>query len=53
LYNYINAENRWSQNPLSSYDLAFVEDDLSLDLMSFSVGYIYSIYNPQKIKRFR
>ena len=53
LLNYINPDNRWSNNPLSTYDLAFVEDDFSLDMLSFSLGYTYSIYNPQKLKQFR
>ena len=53
LLNYINPNNRWSNNPLSTYDLAFVEDDLSLDMLSFSFGYTYSIYNPQKLKEFK
>jgi hypothetical protein len=53
LLNYINSENRWSSNPLSTYDLAFVEDDFSLDMLSFAFGYTYSIYNPQKLKQFR
>ena len=53
LLNYINPDNRWSNNPLSTYDLAFVEDDFSLDMLSFSFGYTYSIYNPQKLKEFK
>ncbi|MDG1105826.1 MAG: outer membrane beta-barrel protein [Cyclobacteriaceae bacterium] len=53
LLNYINPNNRWSNNPLSTYDLAFVEDDFSLDILSFSFGYTYSIYNPQKLKEFK
>ena len=53
LLNYINPNNRWSNNPLSTYDLAFVEDDLSLDMLSFSFGYTHSIYNPQKLKEFK
>ncbi len=53
LLNYINPNNRWSNNPLSTYDLAFVEDDFSLDMLSFSFGYTYSIYNPQKLKEFK
>ena len=53
LLNYINPNNRWSNNSLSTYDLAFVEDDFSLDMLSFSFGYTYSIYNPQKLKEFK
>ena len=53
LLNYINPNNRWSNNPLSTYALAFVEDDFSLDMLSFSFGYTYSIYNPQKLKEFK
>lgn len=53
LLNYINPNNRWSNNPLSTYDLAFIEDDFSLDMLSFSFGYTYSIYNPQKLKEFK
>ena len=52
-YNYINEDNRWNGNQAIAYDLAFVEDDLSLDMLSFSIGYTYSIYSPKKLKEFR
>jgi hypothetical protein len=52
-FNYINEENRWNGNPAITSDLAFVEDDLSLDMLSFSIGYTYSVYSPKKLKEFR
>ncbi len=45
--NYINADNRYA-NQVVSFDLAHVEDNLTLNFVSFSVGYIHSIYNPKK-----
>lgn len=47
LLNYINAENRYS-NQTVAFDLGHVEDNLTLNFVSFSIGYIYSIYNPKK-----
>jgi hypothetical protein len=52
-FNYINEENRWNANQLFTYDLGFVEDDLALDMLSFSIGYTYSVYSPKKLKEFR
>lgn len=52
-FNYINEDNRWNGNQFLTYDLGFVEDDLSLDMLSFSIGYTYSIYSPKKLKEFR
>jgi hypothetical protein len=53
MVNYTNADNRWSGNQFVTYDLGFVEDDLALDAVSFSIGYTYSIYSPKKLKEFR
>lgn len=53
LFNYINEENRWSGVPLFTSDLGFVEDDVALDMLSFSIGYTYSVYSPKKLKEFR
>ncbi len=53
LVNYINSDNRWNGNQFLTYDLGFVEDDLALDLLSFSLGYTYSVYSPKKLKEFR
>ena len=52
-FNYINEDNRWSGNQFLIYDLGFVEDDLSLDMLSLSIGYTYSVYSPKKLKEFR
>lgn len=49
LNNYINARERHA-NTSSNFDLAFVEDDLSLNVMSISVGWAHSIYSPKKLK---
>ncbi len=37
----------------SIFDTAFVEDDLGIDVISFSVGWTHSIYNPKKLKEYR
>lgn len=47
LFNYINAENRYA-NQSVLFDLGHVEDNLTLNVLSVSVGYIRSIYNPKK-----
>ncbi len=47
LFNYINADNRYS-NQTIAFDLGHVEDNLTLNYVSFSIGYIYSIYNPKR-----
>ena len=52
-YNYINEDNRWNGNQAIVYDLAFVEDDVALDMLSFSIGFTYSVYSPKKLKEFR
>ena len=57
MFNYINPDNRWnggnSNNSVQTGDLAFVEDDLALDFVSFSIGYTHSIYSPKKLKEYR
>lgn len=57
MLNYINPENRWNggsgDNSLQAGDLAFVEDDLALDFITFSIGYTHSIYSPKKLKEYR
>lgn len=47
--NYINAENRYS-NRSSVFDLAIVEDNLSLNMMSITFGWTHSIYSPKKVQ---
>lgn len=47
LYN--NPENRWNNNQNSTFDLAYVLDDVKLHMFSFSVGYTQSIYSPKKL----
>lgn len=49
--NYINGEERMT-NQESTFDLAFQESDLSLNFISFSVGYTRSIYSPKKLKEY-
>ncbi len=47
LFNYIKAENRYA-NQSVNFDLGHVEDNLTLNLVTFTVGYTRSIYNPKK-----
>lgn len=47
--NYIKAENRYN-NQAVVFDLGHVEDNLTLDFVSFSVGWIQSIYSPKRLK---
>ncbi|REE02119.1 outer membrane beta-barrel protein [Marinoscillum furvescens] len=48
--NYINGENRY-QNDESTFDLAFVEPDLSLNFLSVTLGYTLSVYQPKKLTK--
>ncbi|MEQ8240414.1 MAG: outer membrane beta-barrel protein [Cyclobacteriaceae bacterium] len=47
--NLINGDNRLSAFP-EAFDLSYLEDDLALNFVSFSLGYTFSIYKPQKIE---
>jgi len=49
--NYVNGEERYT-NSESTFDLGYVESDLSLNFISFSVGYTHSIYSPKKLKEY-
>ncbi|MEM6829313.1 MAG: outer membrane beta-barrel protein [Bacteroidota bacterium] len=52
LFNYINTDNR-NANPVVISDIGHVEDDLTLNTISVTVGYTYSIYKPTKRKQYR
>ncbi|MEP0367637.1 MAG: porin family protein [Cyclobacteriaceae bacterium] len=52
LNNYIDSNNRMASNS-SNFDLAFVEDNLSLNNISITVGWAHSIYSPKKLKEFK
>ncbi|MEP0985296.1 outer membrane beta-barrel protein [Ekhidna sp.] len=52
LFNYINPDNRWANKDLN-FGIGHVEDDLTLNTLSFSVGYTKSIYFPRKRKQYR
>ncbi|MEQ9305068.1 MAG: outer membrane beta-barrel protein [Marinoscillum sp.] len=48
LQNYVDGNNRYT-NQEYVFDFAYVEPAIVLNLMSFSVGYTFSIYNPKKL----
>lgn len=48
LYNV--PEERYS-NPAINGDLLYVEDDLYLNFVSFNVGYIHSVFKPEKLTK--
>lgn len=52
LFNYINPDTRYLNKDLSE-DIAHVEDDLTLNTVSISVGFTKSFYNPRKRKEYR
>ncbi|WP_420318783.1 outer membrane beta-barrel protein [Ekhidna sp.] len=52
LLNYINPDNRWVNKDLN-FGIGHVEDDLTLNVLSFSVGYTRSLYIPRKRKQYR
>lgn len=47
--NYIRSENRYA-NQTVLFDIGHVEDNLTLDFVTFSIGWIQSIYNPKRLK---
>lgn len=46
--NYIKSENRYN-NQAIVFDVGHVEDNLTLDFVSFSIGWIQSIYSPKRL----
>lgn len=52
LFNYINPENRYA-NQKVNYDIGHVEDDLTINTISVSVGYTRSFYKPTKRKQYQ
>ena len=50
LFNYINPNNRWA-NQVVWNNIGHVEDDVLLNSLSFSIGYVYSIYSLKKHKK--
>lgn len=52
LLNYINPDNRWANEDLN-YGIGHVEDDLTINTISISVGYTRSLYIPRKRKQYR
>ena len=50
--NVVNPENRYA-NETTIFRLAQVDDNQSLDVISANIGYVISIYNPKKLKKFR
>ena len=52
LLNYINPDNRWASEDLN-YGVGHVEDDLTINTISISIGYTKSLYIPRKRKQYR
>lgn len=52
LFNYIDPANRYANKDLN-IDIGFVEDDLTINTVSFTVGYTRSFYKPSKRKEYR
>lgn len=52
LLNYVNSESRFT-NSSSTFGLSYVPDNLSLNFLSFSLGYTHSIYNPKKKRKLK
>lgn len=52
LFNYINPENRF-KNDFVNTNIGFVEDDLTINTVGFSIGYTRSLYKPRKRKQYR
>ena len=52
LTNVVNPENRYV-NQTTVFRLAHVDNNQSLNLVSANVGFVMSIYNPKKLKKYR
>lgn len=52
LFNHTNYENRYSNQSLYN-DIAFIEDDLTINTLAFSIGFTKSLYKPRKRKEYR
>ncbi|WP_425391335.1 outer membrane beta-barrel protein [Ekhidna sp.] len=52
LFNYINPDNRWANEDVN-FGIGHVEDDLTLNTISISLGYTKSLYIPRKRKQYR
>lgn len=52
LFNYINPENRWDNDDVR-FGIGHVEDDLTINTLTFSLGYTRSFYLPRKRKEYR
>lgn len=52
LFNHINPENRWL-NQNVGFEITHVEDDLTINTVSFSIGYVHSFYLPKIRKEYR
>lgn len=50
--NLVNPENRYT-NQTTVFRLAHVDNNQSIDLISVNFGYVMSIYNPKKLKKYR
>lgn len=51
--NYINADNRYVAQNSFTFDSAFAEDNVSLNLWSVALGFTYSVHKPVKLKEYR
>lgn len=52
LFNYIDPENRWDNDDVR-FGIGHVEDDLTINTITLSVGYTRSFYIPSKRKDYR
>ncbi|MBC6399834.1 MAG: outer membrane beta-barrel protein [Ekhidna sp.] len=52
LFNYINPDTRWDNDDLR-FGIGHVEDDLTINAFTFSLGFTKSLYVPRKRKEFR
>jgi hypothetical protein len=52
LFNYIDPDNRFA-NSVVVENIGLVEDDLTLNAVSISVGYTRSFYSPRKKKQYK
>lgn len=51
--NLVQQKNRYLGNQDLHFRLGYVDDNFSLDALQVSFGFIFSVYNPKKLKKYR
>lgn len=52
LTNLVNTANRFENQELS-LNLGYIDNNLKLDYLQFSLGFVHSVFNPKRLKKYR